>query len=217
MAPQTLLLLAAASLAHAHFGIEYPPMRANTLSSENEEIYSQWINPCAGVPTNITNRPITPWPLTGGSIKLDLHHPWTYVFINLGLGPDVGNFNYTLTEPFWNVTGKGTLCIPHLELPADLPVTDGSKGSLQVVTLGADGNALYNCADIEFKKDAKVLSGDQCKTDEGLSVANVTAAGSGNATNGDDKGSAASGRRVDVVALTSVAALVSVFVLGLSV
>lgn len=96
-------------------------------------------------------------------------------------------------------------------------MTDGSKGSLQVVTLGADGNALYNCADIEFKKDAKVLSGDQCKTDEGLSVVNVTAAGSGNETKGGDEGSVASGRGVDVVALTSVVALVSAFVLGLSV
>lgn len=30
----------------------------------------------AGVPSNAGNR--TDWPLTGGSLKLDLHHPWTY-------------------------------------------------------------------------------------------------------------------------------------------
>lgn len=43
---QSLLLLAAAGLAQAHFGIEYPPMRANTLGSQANTTYSQWINPC---------------------------------------------------------------------------------------------------------------------------------------------------------------------------
>jgi hypothetical protein len=41
-----LLLLAAASLTQAHFGIEYPPMRANTLGSNRNTSYSQWTNPC---------------------------------------------------------------------------------------------------------------------------------------------------------------------------
>lgn len=86
----------------------------------------------------------TDWPLQGGTLKLDLHHPWTYVFVNLGLGDNVTNFNYTLTPEFWNSTGKGTLCVPDLPLPADLSVEDGTKASIQVVTLGESGNALYN-------------------------------------------------------------------------
>ena len=43
---QSFLLLAAAGLAQAHFGIEYPPMRANTLGSSKNTTYSQWTNPC---------------------------------------------------------------------------------------------------------------------------------------------------------------------------
>lgn len=75
---------------------------------------------------------------------LDLHHPWTYIFVNLGLGGNVTNFNYTLTPSFWNETGNGTLCVPDVPLPAGLAVSDGTEASLQVVTLGASGNALYN-------------------------------------------------------------------------
>lgn len=44
-AMKTIALLAAAQLASAHFGIEYPEWRANTLSEDNPQ-YSQWTNPC---------------------------------------------------------------------------------------------------------------------------------------------------------------------------
>lgn len=129
--------------------------------------------PGANVPGNLTNAPRTDWPLTGGSVVLDLHHPWTYLFINLGLGANAANFNYTLTDPFLNVTGNGTFCIPKLNLPANLPVSDGSLGSLQVVTVGEDGNALYNCADITFRTSAGQLEGDKCKSSEGVSAEEV--------------------------------------------
>ncbi|KAK3897216.1 hypothetical protein C8A05DRAFT_39235 [Staphylotrichum tortipilum] len=226
MALPTLLLLASASLTSAHFGIEYPPMRANTLGSSKNSSYSQWTNPCAGVPGNLTDRPITPWPLSGGgSLKLDLHHHWTYLFINLGLGPDVSNFNYTLTNPFWNETGNGTLCIPKLAVPADLPVTEGTQGSLQVVTVGDDGNALYNCADIVFRANATALGGDDCKSSPGVSYTEVGAAkvdtGNGSAAGGSGSGSgsksAGAGSGVNLVALSSTVALAMVFVLGMSV
>lgn len=75
---------------------------------------------------------------------LDLHHDWTYVFINLGLGPNTTVFNYTLTPEFYNVTGEGTYCFPKIEVPASLNITDGTEGSLQVVTVGDSGSALYN-------------------------------------------------------------------------
>lgn len=75
---------------------------------------------------------------------MDLHHPWEYVFVNLGLGSNVTNFNYTLTGPtFWNVTGAGTLCVD-LPLPEGLNPSDGQEGSIQVVTVGESGSALYN-------------------------------------------------------------------------
>ncbi|EAQ93773.1 hypothetical protein CHGG_02008 [Chaetomium globosum CBS 148.51] len=211
MVQSLFLLAAAAGVAQAHFGIEYPPMRYNTLGSQKNTTYSQWINPCAGVPGNLTTSPLTPWPLTGGSLKLDLHHPWTYIFVNLGLGPDVSNFNYTLTNPFWNSTGNGTLCVPRLTLPADLPVRDGSEASLQVVTVGEDGNALYNCADVVFRADAEVLEGGECESSDGVEVAPVVAGAGGAAGN-----AAVAGRGVDRAAVvSSVVALVGVFVFGM--
>jgi hypothetical protein len=50
MALSTLLLLATAALTSAHFSIDYPPMRANSLSGQTNTSYSQWINPCASAP-----------------------------------------------------------------------------------------------------------------------------------------------------------------------
>ena len=145
----------------------------------------------------------------------------------------MSNFNYTLTNPFWNVTGNGTLCIDKLAVPANLPVTEGSQGSLQVVTVGDDGNALYNCADIVFRANATALSGDACKSSDGMSVALVTAAGaagsgtgsgSGGATNTtsgsgsgtSSKPNAGSAMGVNAVALSSVVGLAVVFVAGMS-
>ncbi|KAB5578871.1 hypothetical protein GE09DRAFT_562859 [Coniochaeta sp. 2T2.1] len=222
----TLLLLTTASLATAHFGIEYPEWRANTLTNDS---YNQYVWPCAGVPGSSGNR--TDWPLTGGSLKLELHHAWTYIFVNLGLGPNVTNFNYTLTEPFWNSTGNGTLCVPALKLPAGLTVVDGTEASIQVVTTGEKGNALYNCADITFRADAKALEGGKCETSEGVTVAPVTVGngsstedgkgGNGgssqNTTTGGSGQNAAPGRSLDRTALGSVVGLALAFVFALSI
>ncbi|KAK4107356.1 hypothetical protein N656DRAFT_802742 [Canariomyces notabilis] len=170
MAFSALILLVVAHFADAHFSIEYPTGRAVTVGSGRlNESYSQWVQPCAGVPGNLPGGNRTDWPMTGGSLKLDLHHPWTYIFVNLGLGDDVSNFNYSLTNPFWNETGNGTLCVPQIALPTDLPISDGSRGSLQVVTVGDDGNALYNCADITFRANATALSGNECANSTGVS------------------------------------------------
>lgn len=40
----SIALLAAAQLATAHFGLEYPEWRVDTLKGEEE--YSQWVWPC---------------------------------------------------------------------------------------------------------------------------------------------------------------------------
>lgn len=93
-----LAVLIAANLASAHFSVDYPEWRGDSLKNVS---YSQYVYPCkfpssprgqplpskqlklnnsaslgAGVPGNTGNR--TDWPLNGGSLKLDLHHPWTY-------------------------------------------------------------------------------------------------------------------------------------------
>lgn len=208
MAGAAFLLLAVAQLATAHFGLEYPTWRSNTLGSGHN--YSQWTYPCAGVPGNLEGGNRTDWPLTGGSVVLDLHHPWSYVFINLGLGPNVTNFNYTLTPQFLNATGNGTLCIPTLPLPTDLKVEDGTQASIQIVTVGDSGSGLYNCADITFKADAKPLTGDACKSN------GVTFAAIKEQKATDQKASAGAVAGTNPVVLSAVVGLTLLFATGMS-
>ncbi|TWU76303.1 hypothetical protein ED733_005650 [Metarhizium rileyi] len=216
--PQLVFALAAVHGASAHFGIKYPSWRADTLAAENKAKYSQWSYPCGGVKYKAGN--VTDWPIGGGSLSLDLHHPWTYVFVNLGLGENTTNFNVSLTPQFWNVTGKGTLCVEKLAVPID--VQDGALASLQVVTSGESGSALYNCADIRFKKDAQTLS--NCTNSKGMTVKTVTGDktadsgsngnSSGNGT-ADGKKSAGVSTGADVMVLATIVALASVLAIGL--
>ena len=153
------LLLGAATLATAHFELLHPEWRADSLSTDTMDMdmsnmtdhsshemtseLDQYLYPCAGASTTDSS-PRTEWPLTGGSLKINSHHPWTYMFVNLGLGSDVSDFNYTLTPEMYNITGSGELCITELVWPEGLEVADGDEASLQVVTVGDGGTALYN-------------------------------------------------------------------------
>ncbi len=93
--------------------------------------------------TSAENR--TEWPLTGGSIALDVSHPWALTYVNLGLGNNVTSFNITLV-PGFNQTGNGTFCWPEVGTAAlaELGVTEGQNASLQIIQLSTRGNALYN-------------------------------------------------------------------------
>ncbi|TVY35273.1 Uncharacterized protein LSUB1_G005718 [Lachnellula subtilissima] len=156
------------SLASAHSSIVYPEWRGDSFATGA----SQYIYPCANVnQTAKTNR--TTWPLTGGSLSLDLHHPWSYIFVNLGLGTDYPIFNISLISPFLNETGNGTLCLPKITLPAGISPADGTNASIQVVTFGETGSALYNCADVTFKSDTETLGADKCSNSTGVSVSVV--------------------------------------------
>ncbi|QPG95112.1 hypothetical protein C2857_007689 [Epichloe festucae Fl1] len=193
-----VLALASARVAVAHFGLTYPLWRFDTLSEAGEAKYSQWTYPCAGVAYKTGN--VTDWPIGGGSLRLDLHHAWTYVF---------------------NVSGKGTLCVDKLPVPID--VRDGALASLQVVTVGESGSALYNCADIRFRRDAKG-PGD-CASSKGLVYQKVKqqsgdgGAAGNSSTNGTagnaTKGSAGIAVGANMVALLTAAGLASGFALGL--
>lgn len=145
--------------------------------------------------------------------------------MNLGLGGNATNFNFSLTPEFLNVTGKGVLCVDKLPLPKDVQsqVQDGGLASLQVVTVGAKGSALYNCADIRFKKDAK--GPENCTTSSGMVVQSVKqqdSNASGNGTTGGN-GTAGGGTKgsdgvtvgADFLALLTVMGLASAFAVGL--
>ena len=145
----------------AHFSIEYPEWRGDSFI----EPASQYIRPCkssnlqmsrgnwsaspgAGINQTISGNNRTLWPLDGGSLNLEFHHEFTYAFINLGLGSNATVFNISLTTPPLNETGNGTFCFPKVQLPTDLNLQDGDDASIQVVTVGETGTALYNVSQI---------------------------------------------------------------------
>jgi len=165
MLAQILSLSLLATSATAHFGVNYPEWRGDSF----EKPALQYTYPCANVnQTNSTKR--TEWPLTGGSVSLDLHHKESYVFINLGIGTEYPSFNYSLTVPFLNETGNGTFCLPKVTLPSGLPISEGTNASIQFVTVGDSGTALYNCADITFTSKAQILGNDTCTNTTGVSA-----------------------------------------------
>ncbi|KXJ96177.1 hypothetical protein Micbo1qcDRAFT_231269 [Microdochium bolleyi] len=215
--------LAGAQIASAHFGIIYPPWRADTLSEAGEELYSQWDRPCAGANVT-TNR--TAYPIGGGAVELELHHPWAYVWVNLALGSNSSNFNISLTPNLYNISGSGDFCWPLLPIPVQIP--EGTNATLQVVTGGANGQALYNCADITFRADAPVHT---CKNSTQFNVTvisnGVAIVGGPNTTTGgapsgasnspaaSTKPAAGANVGVSVATLSTAAGIALAFALGL--
>ncbi|KAK0391897.1 hypothetical protein NLU13_1395 [Sarocladium strictum] len=186
MLSQTLLALVAAQAVSAHFGLDFPEWRGDTLSDDANSDFSQWLYPCAGVPYDNGN--ITEW--NGKTVTLELHHKWSYVWLNVGLGENTTDFNITLTPQFWNVTGSGTVCVDDLPWPEN--IANGTLGTLQVVT-SDKGSALYNCADFRYNPDAKGPS--NCTLPDGVQVikiqsqSNDTDSGSSDHGNHGDHGS----------------------------
>lgn len=186
--------------------------------------------PGAGVPFGEGN--ITEWPLDGGALELELHHHWTYVFINAGLGNGTTDFNITLTPDLWNTTGSGTLCIDKLPIPEGSGVTNGALGTLQVITVDGSGSSLYNCADVRFVQNATAPS---CNGTVGVNhiVGNSSTEHEGTGDHGDGHGDHGSGSdnssessggdgegaagvvSANMVSLTAFAGLAAVFAMGL--
>jgi len=178
------------SLVSAHTQIWYPAWRGNSFLGP----YSQTIFPCAGISDNATTTR-TLWPLDGGSLNVTLHDEAAYIFINIGLGVNSSNFNYTLYAEPLNETGAGNLCFPKLTLPPNMPIAEGTNASIQFATAGHDGEGLYNCADITFTKNATLLPSDQCVNSSTVSITpliSYTASNSTNSTNSSSTSSSTS-------------------------
>jgi hypothetical protein len=145
-------------LVSAHTELWYPPWRDDTLNPPyDEQIYpcmSQLQRsksyadklPCiigAGTVSNATT-PRTAWPLDGGSLNITLRDGAALIFVNLGLGVNVTNFNITIPNFPLNETGAGNVCFPKLTLPSGLPISEGTQATIQVATSNPkSGEGLY--------------------------------------------------------------------------
>jgi hypothetical protein len=160
-------LLTVLPVVSAHFHVLYPPWRGDAIAETNATI-SEWFYPCkhlrspkfpqtsysftligAGFNNASSNR--TQWPLKGGAVVWNSSHPSALTYINLGLGNVVTSFNISL-QPVYNETGAGVTCLPNpgAAAIAGLNVTEGQNASVQFITIGESGSALYSVRTAAF-------------------------------------------------------------------
>lgn len=121
-------------LASAHFELDYPAGRGT--NTRNQATF-----PCGGYPVS-NNR--TEWPVAGGPVALSLGHAHSRVQVLLAMGNDPGsNFNVVLV-PTIQEEGPGEFCLPNVQVPANLGVTDGQNATIQVITDSESSGGLYN-------------------------------------------------------------------------
>ncbi len=120
-----LVLLVAVPAALAHFTLDFPP---TTGFDEDQEPNA----PCGGFNPNVNN--LTAWPLSGGQIALDSHHPQMTILYRAQLMGSSSWFN--LTDGFVQMTGLGELCITAPALPSNW---SGKAGVIQVIGQPPDG------------------------------------------------------------------------------
>ncbi|KAM0754609.1 hypothetical protein T439DRAFT_321645 [Meredithblackwellia eburnea MCA 4105] len=164
----TATLLALASVASAHFTLDFPQTRGFDEDLEP--------NFCGGFNLSSTR---VPFPLSGGPILIDSHHPSADVAILISFNSDPTSFaqfnttpsgqTYGLLKPFGTITGLGEFCfnvnVSALGLSS---VSNGTAATIQVAYNGGDG-ALYQCSDV-------VLSSTYVPTN--VSCVNTTASSS---------------------------------------
>ncbi|KAG0638611.1 hypothetical protein HOY80DRAFT_1001622 [Tuber brumale] len=211
----SFLLGAAVSVStvSAHFAVTYPYWRGDSYAT-------QWTYPCGGVNQSVSDTNRTAWPLSGGSLVFTPTHDNAQTYVNLGLGNNVTRLNITLVHPF-NQTGNGTFCFKKIVIPSGLDIQEGTNASIQVIQLTHNGGALYNCADITFKKDAPGPPEGMCVNSTGVGAAPFEYDGledgtenPGNASSGSGGGtSKKSGASKTTVGMLSAAGL---FVAGLA-
>ncbi|GLI77849.1 hypothetical protein PoHVEF18_006145 [Penicillium ochrochloron] len=152
----SLLTLALAPLATAHFLLQYPTSRGF-----DEDTMPEF--PCGGM-SQSSNR--TQLPISGSfPVALKMGHSQTAVEVLLALGSNPGNnYNITLVKTF-QVTGLGEFCLPHVEFSADtlgVNITDGMNATLQVQSNGDPSGGLYACADVQFSSSVTYSEPSSC-------------------------------------------------------
>ena len=119
------------SIVSGHFTLDYPP---TTGFDEDQEPNP----PCGGFPPDLSN--LTAWPLSGGEISIDLHHPEALFLFRAQLVGSDEWFN--LSDGIVDMVGLGEGCIHSLPVPQNW---SGMAGVVQVVGQPPDG-ILYQVA-----------------------------------------------------------------------
>ena len=106
----------------------------------SDEDETEATGPCGGFAVSDNRTPIS---MNNFPIALEMGHDRSVIQMLLALGNDPGNnFNITLEQTFQQ-QGEGDFCLPHVQIPSGLGITDGTNGTLQVITDGEGGGGLY--------------------------------------------------------------------------
>lgn len=130
-----LALLAALPLGSAHFLLTWPDRRG----FDDDKATG---GPCGGFDTPSSNR--TQFPLSGAPIQLDMHHTQTKLAVYLALGnnPTADDFTITLV-PTLSEEGPSNFCFGSVSIPSNLNISEGTNGTIQVVSNGDPNGGLY--------------------------------------------------------------------------
>lgn len=175
MLSQSILALALAPVALAHFNLNYPTSRG--FDEDKESTY-----PCGGYDSVQSQR--TDFPISGGPIQLKLGHQQTNIAVYLAVGDNSDSGFSTVLYPQFQVSGFGDFCLGNVSIPSSLNVTEGTKASIQVITNAHGEGGLYQCSDLNLVNTALSQSdySTNCKNGSGISVTQQNISGNPNGT-----------------------------------
>lgn len=193
MLSTSIIALALAPAALAHFNLKYPSSRG--FDEDKESTF-----PCGGFDTVSSQR--SDFPITGGPIQINLGHQQTNVAVYLAVGDNPDGFSIVLHDQF-QVAGFGDFCLGNVSIPSNLNITEGTKASIQVITNAHGDGGLYQvsselryghltkltrikCSDVNFVTTPLSESdySSNCKNGSGVSVTQENISGNPNDTSG---------------------------------
>lgn len=140
MLSTSLLALALAPAALAHFNLKYPTSRG--FDEDKETTF-----PCGSFDTVESQR--TDFPIGGGPIQIVLGHQQTNLAVYMAVGDNPGDGFSVVLQPQFQVTGYGNLCLGNVSVPAGMNITEGTKASIQVIANSPGENALYQVRELQ--------------------------------------------------------------------
>ncbi|KAI0082232.1 hypothetical protein K474DRAFT_1703238 [Panus rudis PR-1116 ss-1] len=193
------LLSCAVASASAHFQLQYPPARGAFVANQEVNFY--------GYTQAAENR--TQFPLSGGFVSIDSHHPKYTVGIIVSTAQNPTSFdNFSTAVNFFSNESEGPLCFPiNLNSTGIDGIRDGANVTIQVVFDGGD-DKLYQCSDVTLSNNFTVPSNVTCSNSTESS--HSSSSGAPAPTSSGSSSSAQTTSAIGLGALLSVVGLVSV-------
>ncbi|KXT08752.1 hypothetical protein AC579_6428 [Pseudocercospora musae] len=149
--------LIAASLASAHFTLDWPPTAGFVDDDEPTA-------PCGGA-TVVVNDTAPQVQVERFAVSIFSSHPagsWSFLATTDTQEP----YNFTEIVPVVNSTGVGKFCLTDLRAPDDFA---GKAGIIQVIDSSVDGT-LYQCAPVNFVTGSNSTTGSACTNATGFTA-----------------------------------------------